>query len=192
MSNETQEVAKTTPAAFDMIIKTYETDRLMGLQEFRKFLNLEPSKKWLEKSYDGKYLTIKIGELQQLLDMVYFGEWSDKNFRYEVIGNEVVGIVDLHLTHPLTGTVRQLIGTAAVVIMVDKGADPMDISKKKPKALETGFPKLSAMCLKNAARKIGKLFGRDINRDVSFDAPDVVSIQDETIDALINENMEVA
>jgi len=187
---ETKEVAKIAPA-FDAIVTLYDDNRLGALQGFRQFLNRKPASSWITDSYDKKYKTFKIGDLMQLLDMVYFCQWSTKNFRYETISNEIVGVIELHVTNPLTQHVRVITGTAAIVIMVDKGADPMDITRKKAKALETGFPKLSAMCLKNAARQLGTLFGRDINREVSLDAPDVVSIQESVIDSLIEENTEV-
>ncbi|MDE1971448.1 MAG: hypothetical protein KGI50_07785, partial [Patescibacteria group bacterium] len=37
-------------------------------------------------------------------------------------------------------------------------------SHKKPNALDLGYPKLKAECVKNAAQSLGKIFGRDINR----------------------------
>jgi hypothetical protein len=184
----TQADVRAVAPAFDTIMQAYQDNPLYAKQEFRKFLNREPSAKWIVPSYDKKSKTIKIGDLQQLLDMVYFGQWSTKNFKFEVIANEIVGTVELHLIDPFSGATRQIMGAASVAIMVDKGTDGLDVKNKKSKALEMGFPKLYAMCFKSAARQIGTLFGRDINRDVVVEAADVVSHQDNVIDALIEQN----
>jgi len=40
----------------------------------------------------------------------------------------------------------------------------LDPANKKPNALDLAFPKLKAECLSNAAKSLGKIFGRDINR----------------------------
>ncbi len=187
MSDETQEVAKIAPA-FDKIVIAYEQNPLLAKQQFRQFLSLKPSPKWIVDGYGKKYKTFRIGDLQQLLDMVYFCQWSTKNFTHVVIGNEICGTIELHLTDPFSGIHREIVGTAAVAIQVDAGADGLNMQNKKAKALEMGFPKLATMCFKNAARQIGTLFGRDINRDVVLETVDVVSVQDEIIDELINEN----
>jgi hypothetical protein len=43
----------------------------------------------------------------------------------------------------------------------------LDAQNKKANALDMGFPKLKAECLKNASQSLGKVFGRDINRKTS-------------------------
>jgi hypothetical protein len=51
--------------------------------------------------------------------------------------------------------------------MVNAGTNALDVQNKKSNALDMGFPKLKAECLKNAANSLGKMFGRDLNRKKS-------------------------
>ena len=180
------EVATIAPA-FDQIVAAYQENPLLAKQQFRVFLNKKPNPAWIVDGYGKKYKTFRIGDLQQLLDMVFFCQWSTKNFQHTVIGNEICGTIELHLIDPFSGEHRQVIGAAAVAVQVDAGADGLDMRNKKAKALEMGFPKLSTMCFKNAARQIGTLFGRDINRDVILETVDVVSKQDEILDDIIED-----
>jgi hypothetical protein len=60
--------------------------------------------------------------------------------------------------------------------MVDKAPDELkgkeknlwalDINNKKPSALDMAYPKLKGEAIKNAAKSLGKIFGRDLNRKV--------------------------
>lgn len=109
------------------------------------------------------------------LDEFFFGLWSTENFKWSVIQNEVVGSLDLVVCHPVNGMMIRRIGAASIIIQVDKvPADlvgkarnewALNASNKKSNALDLGFPKLKAECLKNAAQSLGKIFGRDLNRD---------------------------
>ena len=108
---------------------------------------------------------IVISHIEMKLDEIFQGHWSTENFKYNQIANEIVGNITLKVLHPVTGVWITREGAAAVQIMQDAGK-PIDtiLQTKKKNALEAGFPKLKAMCLKNAASSLGKLFGRDLNR----------------------------
>lgn len=159
----------------DNILKEFR-DKLQGLS---KLLNREPNQEELKRTPDGKANYIPISFIEMTLDEVFFGLWETENFKWEQIANEIVGSIDLIVTHPMTGKVYKRVGAGAIQIMVDKvpdsiAKDPkaknlwaLDMQNKKPTALDMGFPKLKAECLKNAASSLGKLFGRDLNRNHS-------------------------
>jgi hypothetical protein len=111
----------------------------------------------------AKYVPISI--IQRKLDAV-FPTWSTKDFRTEVIVNEITGSLTLEVQHPVSGERITRIGAAAVPIMQDKGAKIDDISAKKKTALKLNYPALLSLCLSNAASTLGKWFGRDLNRDI--------------------------
>jgi hypothetical protein len=48
--------------------------------------------------------------------------------------------------------------------MQNSGASVTDISQKKKNALQKDYPKAKSEALKNAAKSLGKIFGRDIGR----------------------------
>ena len=135
------------------------------VQNFINKINKENPIYGVEKTPDGKAKTLTISHVEMTLDEYFLGLWETENFKWAVITNEVVGSIDLVFTHPVTGQKYKRVGAASIIIMVDKGANALDVTKKKSNAMDLGFPKLKAECLKNAAQSLGKLFGRDLNRN---------------------------
>lgn len=130
---------------------------------FHKKLNDLPSIDMGNNRNGNDYIVIS--HIEMKLDEIFQGHWSTENYKYSQIANEIVGNITLKVLHPITGVWITREGAAAIQIMQDAGK-PIDtiLQTKKKNALETGFPKLKAMCLKNAASSLGKLFGRDLNR----------------------------
>lgn len=106
---------------------------------------------------NSKYLPIS--HIEALLDRYFFGRWSTRNFTFENIANELVGSLELILIHPYTNEMIVRTGVASVQIRVNK-----DTRKKITNALVCDVPHLKSECIKNAAKSIGKIFGRDISR----------------------------
>lgn len=159
----------------------------MAMQNFCQRLNSPPEQKSVGKTPDRKAGTIMISHVQMLLDEYFFGLWSESNPVFQQIGNEIVMTMTLSVIHPVWGKEITRVGAASIVIMVDKAPPEydwvqgdsvqvtdekkkaknlwaLDMQNKKSNALDMGFPKLKAECLKNAANSFGKLFGRDLNR----------------------------
>lgn len=158
-------------------------------QFVRHVLNKEPEQDHVKKNdLAGGALYLPIGKIEMTLDEVFMGLWKTDNFRWTVIANEVVGSIDLHVYHPIIKDWLTRTGAAATIIQQDAykkddngnymkdergykiraNVAPSDVDAKIKNALEKGFPKLKAECIKNAAKGLGKLFGRDLNR--TFDA----------------------
>lgn len=147
------------------------------ISDFQGKLYSEPNKLFQEKTPDGKAETLVISHIETRLDEVYSGLWNVTNFRWQQIANEIVGCLTLEVFHPVCGVWIKREGSAAIQVMMDKAPDnlaykdknlwALDMQNKKPNALYTGFPKLKAECLKNAAKSLGMTFGRDLNRKKS-------------------------
>jgi len=136
----------------------------LEIQNFHEDLNKRPDPKTGASRNGNSYVVIS--HIEMMLDEMFYGHWSTENFQYKQIANEIVGSITLKYMHPKTGVWLTREGAASVQIMQDRGAKISTImDTKKKNALETGFPKLKAMCLKNASATIGKMFGRDLNRD---------------------------
>lgn len=131
-------------------------------ESFLKTLNEKPERTEKQAGMDG----IPISFLETLLDEVYLGLWNTKNFRYQVITNEIVGTIDLEVFDPSVKIWISRSGSAAVQIQQDANSLITDIAAKKKNALQKDFPKLETMCLKAACKRLGKKFGRDLNRKV--------------------------
>lgn len=150
------------------------------LEKFLMRLNREPNPSEIAKTPDGKASDLPISYVEMTLDELFFGLWSTRNFTTKLISNEVVGELELEVIHPVTQKPIIRIGSAAIQIMVDKVPDGMsgqernqwalNAANKKPNALDMAYPKLKAECTKNAAKTLGKIFGRDLNRREKVDS----------------------
>lgn len=149
------------------------------IENFQKVLNSQPPNESIFKTPDAKADDLPISYVEMTLDELFFGQWCVKNFTSKVIANEVVGELELEVLHPVTNTWITRTGSAAIQIMVDKapqnltGQDrnswALNPQNKKPNALDMAYPKLKAECVKNAAKSLGKIFGRDLNRKEKVD-----------------------
>ncbi len=133
---------------------------IQNREAFLKSFDVKPHKVEKVQGYD----TMPISALEKTLDETYLGLWKTDTFSYQVIANEIVGTILLHVYDPTVKTWITRIGCASVMIRQTSGAQITDISAKIKNGLVMDFPKLSTMCLKAAAKTLGKKFGRDLNR----------------------------
>jgi hypothetical protein len=138
------------------------SDYLMSLEAFQKKLNKKPNANNVLEMSGFKYVSIDY--CQNKLNEVFFGQWKTENFRWQVVANEIIGSVDLHVFHPVSETWLVRTGAAANIIRQDAGAQLTDVNAKKKNALEQDFPKLMSECIKAACKQLGRLFGQDLNR----------------------------
>lgn len=143
-----------------------ETVSKSQLQDFMNRLNKEPDPTELDKTPDGKARTLPISFIEMTLDEIFLGQWETTEPVYQQVFNEVIGSLILTVWHPVTNRPIRRAGFASVVITQDKDASIADFSNtKKKNALDLSFPKLKSECVKNAAQSLGKIFGRDLNRN---------------------------
>lgn len=173
---ETNVVAQTVNNQVAQNLDNSAEEFRIKMQNFTKKLNQAPPAESIDRTADGNASTVLISHIEMTLDEYFFGMWSMENFKWAVITNEIVASIDLIVIHPVTGTPIKRVGAAAIQIQVDKVPDDIkgdskkrnqwanDTANKKPNALDMGFPKLKAECLKNAANSLGELFGRSLNR----------------------------
>lgn len=134
-------------------------DKLAG---YMAFLNNMPKK--IKKNELINKDFIPIGEIQRTLDEIYSGLWSETEFKYSVIANEIIGSITLEVFHPVAKVWIKRTGAAAVMIQTNKGTAPT-VENKIKNTLIKDFPHLKSECLKNAAKSLGVVFGRNLNRD---------------------------
>jgi len=152
----------------------YQPDiNIQNREQFLKSLDEAPKK--IDKAQG--YETVPISTLEATLDEVYMGIWKTDNFRHHVIANEIVGTIDLHVYDPTIKTWITRSGNASVMIRQASGSALTDIGAKIKNGLVMDFPKLSSMCLKAAAKTLGKKFGRDLNRKWEDSYEDIYSQQ---------------
>jgi len=139
------------------LVKFKETDK------FLEFINQDPPSSWLENhpmAANVKYLPI---DKVELMLTEIFQEWRVEILREGQMLNSIYTAIRLHYKHPVNGWTFQD-GIAAVPIKTDKGANASNMAAIKNDAIQTGLPAAESYALKDAADKIGNIFGRNINR----------------------------
>ena len=125
---------------------------------------MEPEATAITKNEKEGFLYLPIAHIEAQLDEIFMGLWQTSNFRWQVVANEIIGSIDLEVFHPIACHWVKRTGSASVPIQQKSGSAPSDVDAKYKNALVKDFPHLKADCIKNAAKSLGRRFGRDLNR----------------------------
>lgn len=157
-----------------------------------QYLDQEPALK-LPNEYANNSEYIPIHVIESSLVEV-FGGYFTKNFNYSVIMNEICCSIEVWVWHPVfqtwvceTGVAAQQIRTRSkkwVDVLDENGKQVMkngkplrkavELDKYDPKnkiinALQMDLPHARSSAIKNAAKSLGRRFGRELNRDEEFE-----------------------
>lgn len=116
----------------------------------------------------NRVVHIKAQYVEYLLDKL-FPDWSFVPVDRGVIANSVYYEGLLRVISPINGELIERVGIGAVPIQVKKGSKSMDIENINPMAIQKNLPAAKTYALKNAAKSLGSLFGRHLNRDMQMD-----------------------
>lgn len=135
-----------------------------GKQAFRSYLlNQPPQKAWIKKHplYSNDYLPI---DKVEFLLTVFFQSWRVEIKQVFQIANSVCVTIRLYYRNPDTEEMDWQDGGGAAPMQVNSGSNAMDSSAIKSNAVMLALPIAETNAVKDAADKIGKIFGRDLNR----------------------------
>lgn len=141
------------------------TDLAIKQDAFMVFLNQDPPQSWVKKNpYAGNSLYIPIEKVEWLLRRIF------KNPRFEirqqgVMFNSCYTTVRIHYFDPVLNDWTFQDGTGASQIQTTKGSSPAEMQNIGQGAVEKALPDSYSQAIKNAAKKIGQIFGSDLNRD---------------------------
>lgn len=147
------------------------------LNDLNKLLNAQPKNDWLydhpiakKKIIDeaGRKMEvpcvyIPIERVEWLLTTIFIS-WNVIIKEVKLIANSVVVTITLRYLNPVTGEWEFQDGIGAVALQTDKDAGATDFDRIKSNAVQIGAPAAESYAIKDAAEKIGKLFGKDLNR----------------------------
>jgi len=139
-------------------LATLTTDLGLAIKvdSLNSLLNAQPPKQWFKKHNGLDYLPIDRVK-NSLVTIFQDYDWSIKDIR--IVANSIMVFGTLSVINPVTGRVRNLDGVGAWPIQLDSGAKPLEIEKIKKDAIQKNAPAAESLALKNAASKLGKLFG---------------------------------
>jgi len=127
-------------------------------------LNQEPKVQWIKDhpiAKGVKYIPIEV--VEYLLTVIFI-HWSVEVKNIQVIANSVVVTLRLHYRNPIDGEMRWQDGIGACPIQTAKDASATDFTQVKSDAVMKAAPAAESYAIKDAAEKLGKLFGKDLNR----------------------------
>lgn len=141
-----------------------QLEKLVKRDQFLQVVNTDPPAAWVKDhpfAKGVKYIPIERVEL--LLTRI-FQEWRVEVQREGQLANSLYVTVRLHYLDPIDGQWRWQDGVGAAPIKTDKGETAANMAAIKSDAVMTGLPAAESFAVKDAAEKIGRLFGKDINR----------------------------
>lgn len=155
------------------------TDELVN---FNRAVNMQPKAEWIKiNKYSNNARYIPIRTIENLLRTVYGVYQTEMVHEPKIIGNSVVCSIHLKVWHPILNEWITYAGTGAVPIELEaqkvdektgqilkEGArHALDFEKINSKALHKNVPAALSFAISNAAKKIGAIFGSDLNDDES-------------------------
>lgn len=139
--------------------------QLLACETFTRGLNRPPSNADVKERSKIKY--IPVSSIEAKLDEMFMGLWKTEKFEWKIVANEIVASIELHVFHPIAKIWLSRVGVGACMIRQKSGSQITDLNAKMKNALEMDAPHAKADALKNAAKSLGKLFGRDLGRNDS-------------------------
>lgn len=153
--------------------------KFVTILKFNETLNKPPRPEWIKSnrySQNAKYLPIRI--VENMLRSIFGIYQVEMIGAPHILGNCVVVSVHLKVLHPVLGEWLTYAGTGAVPIelkatktdkegkVLEEGArNALDFERINLKALHKNVPAALSFAVSNAAKKIGKRFGSDLNND---------------------------
>jgi len=147
-------------------------------------LNQPPQAAWLkdhpmatkEIMIDGRKVKvpvqyIPIERIEYLLTRLFL-QWRVEVKQIQVIANSCVVSVRLHYQNILNDEWSWQDGIGAAPIQTDSGKGAMDWNYAKNDGVMKSAPAAESYAIKDAAEKIGKIFGKDLNRkdEIGYDS----------------------
>lgn len=125
-------------------------------------LNQPPPQKWLKKQEGVWHLPID--KVKFLLTKIFIN-WYEEIKNVTIIANSVTVIITLHYQNPITGNWEKTDGIGAAPINTKKGAGAMDWNNIVHDSVHKCVGSASSFATKNAAKKIGRIFGSELMTD---------------------------
>jgi len=150
--------------------------------ELNLLLNQQPREAWVKKhplvkkqiinakgakeSVPSEYISIDMVEL--LLTRI-FQHWRVEVLREGQMFNSVYVTIRLYYLHPITNEWMWHDGVGAVGVQTDAGKSASDLGAIKSAAIQMALPAAKSYAIKDAAEHLGKLFGKDLNRQSAIE-----------------------
>lgn len=165
------------------------------LDDFTARLNTVPHPSKVRQDPKG-FNYIPASYIEMDLDEIFLGLWAWEVKSIQVVANEILVHGDLRVFHPVLKQWVTRSGVGAAMIRQTSGAMVTDINAKIKDAISMDLPHAETDALKNAAKKFGQAFGRDLNRKFvdNYESPfmEEVAIDPKKLQDQINKCKDIA
>lgn len=132
--------------------------------ELNVLLNQPPKDSWVKEHPFAKGVKyLPIGRVEFLLTKLFL-KWSIEVKNIQTIANSIVVTVRLHYQNIENNEWSYQDGIGAAPIQTEKGTGAMNWDMVRSDAVMKAAPAAESYAIKDAADKIGKIFGKDLNR----------------------------
>ena len=149
------------------LVKLVDDGRLTEVKDkdaFRSYLSNDPPAQWIKPHPLTKGVDyLPIDKVEALLDTL-FQDWEVEIKSVNQLAQSICAVVRLHYRHPVSGDWMYHDGVGATPLKTDKGFTAADLAHIKSDAVSTGAPAAVSFAVKDAAERIGNIFGRNLNR----------------------------
>jgi hypothetical protein len=163
-----------------------DTELKIAQNELNVLLNAPPAQGWLKdhpfakreiQTDKGKVKVpikyIPIERIEWLLTRIFI-RWHVEVKTVQLIANSVQVTIRLHYQDVVTKEMLWQDGIGAVALQIDANAGAIEFNKIKSSAVQMAAPSAETYAVKDAAEKIGNLFGKDINRATRIDYTNLI------------------
>lgn len=142
----------------------YDVEKAFKQDQLNLLLNQPVPQAWIKDHPFAKNVKyIPIEKVEFLLTRI-FQEWRVEILSEGQLFQSVYVKVRLHYKNPLTGEWSFHDGLGAVGVQTDAGKPASDLGAIKQDAIMKALPAAESYALKDAAEKLGELFGKNLNR----------------------------
>jgi hypothetical protein len=160
------EIAKKPKAKLPSLKSLYDGDLELKTEQNKLniLLNKEPNPKWIKDHPFAKGVKyIPIERIEYLLTRLFI-KWKVEVKTIQTIANSVVVTIRLHYQNIEDMEWSWQDGVGAAPIQTEAKAGAMEWDKVRSDAVMKSAPAAESYAVKDAAEKIGKIFGKDLNR----------------------------
>ena len=150
---------------YQQSLQKFQVEDIDSLQNFQKRLSGKPTKVITEHIGGQSFQHVPIATIETLLKKFFFGLYKIEIVDYKMVVNEICVHVRISVYHPILREWLTYDGLSAVPVQQDAGSKVSQfMDTKKKDALHKNLPAAYAFAVKNAAKKIGNIFGAGLNR----------------------------
>ena len=160
----------------------YDVQLAFKNDQLNLLLNQDPPASWIKEHpivkrevVDQRGVKVKVPALFLPIDHIeflltrIFQQWRVEILREGALFNSVYCTIRLHYLHPISGQWLYHDGTGAVGVQTDAGKPASDLGAIKQAAIQMALPAAKFYAIKDACELLGKLFGKDLNRNNSIE-----------------------